>query len=130
METTILKVDPEKRRFWGWAYVAKNADGTQVVDHSGDFVDDDAFPAFEDAAYNYVLESREGDLEHKSFGAARLIEHVVMTPAKAEMMGLSGEVPTGMWVGYQADDDSLWEGVKSGRLKSLSIVGKGRREQV
>ena len=61
---TISKLDDERRIAFGWAYVSED-DGTPVVDHSGDFIDKTALPALEDAAYDNVLHSREGDEMHE-----------------------------------------------------------------
>jgi Putative phage serine protease XkdF len=132
----IRKVDPERRMLWGWSYVAK-ANGEQVEDHSGDVVDTpEAVAAMESAFYNYALEHRSGDLSHESFGVAKLVEQVVFTPEKIEKMGLHESTPVGVWSGYYIppDDDGpgdqYWEAVKSGEIKALSIVGRGRRESI
>jgi len=124
----ILKIQPEQRRWWGWAYVAEKADGTQVVDVSGDVVDTpEARQALEDAFYRYVKDSGSGDDAHEFFGAAKLIEALAMTPEKAHLMGLNESVPTGLWVGFEAaqtpEGEILWNRVKSGEYRMMSIVG-------
>ena len=135
-DINIAKVDPEQRRVWGWAYVAETADGQQVVDHSGDVVDTpEARQALEDAFYKYVLDSREGDDGHQTFGAMNLIEAVAMSPDKASQMGLPSQyVPTGLWVGYEFPEDEVgeaaWQKVKGQQHLAFSIVGSGAREPV
>src|SRR3990167_2697483 len=127
----IAKVDEEAGRFWGWSYVVSK-DGEQVEDHSGDVVDTpEAVGALESAFYNYVLDSREGDDMHRTFGLSRLIEAAFITKDKAEMMGMTA-TKEGMWVGFEVDRSSaegqaLWGKIKSGERAALSIVGSGHR---
>lgn len=134
--TAVIKTrEDEQRRFWGRAYIAKDESGAQVVDHSGDIIDTpEAMASLEAAFYDYVRDSRAGDLEHTEFGAAELIEGVAVTKEKVAAGLFPDGTPEGLLVGFQATDtpqgDALWEGVKSGRLKALSIVGAGRRVPV
>lgn len=131
--TAVIKSrEDEQRRFWGHAYVTKDADGVQIVDHSGDVIDTpESMAALEAAFYDYVRESRSGDLEHTEFGAAELIEGIAVTPEKRAAGLFPDDMPDGILVGFQAADtpagDALWEGVKSGRLTAMSIVGEGER---
>ena len=126
----IRKIDPEQRRFWGWAYITKKADGTPVTDHSGDAIDTpEAKASLEDAFYKYVRDSGSGDDQHELFGASKLIEAVAFTKEKAERMGITGTVPEGLWVGFEAmptpAGDELFRRVKNGDRSMLSIVGRG-----
>ena len=131
----ICKIDPEQRRVWGWGYIAKTADGEPVVDWSGDVIDtDEAFAALEDAIYRFVRDSGEGDDMHETFGVSKLIEAVVMSPAKAEAMGLDPAVPSGVWLGFEFNDDpaglEAWEKVKTGERRMMSIVGTGAKQAI
>ena len=126
----IRKIDPEQRRFWGWAYVSQNADGTPVTDHSGDQINTpEAVASLENAFYKYVRDSGQGDDNHELFGASKLIEAVAMTKQKAELMGIDGPIREGLWVGFEAvhspAGDALWKRVKTGEGAMLSIVGRG-----
>jgi len=121
----IAKIDDEKRLVFGWAYVAKRANGEQVTDISGDEVHD--LEGFEDAVYDYVLFSREGDEMHTQKVVARMVESVVFTPAKASAMGLDS-TPTGWWIGMKVEDGPVWQKVKNGDLEMFSIAGTGTRE--
>lgn len=124
----IQKVDEERRTIFGYAYVAKKVDGTQVTDHSGDEVD----PAnLEEVAYDYVLNSREGDEMHTESVTAHIIESFVITPEKLEKMGLAPDaLPSGWWVGFYIDSEAVWKKVKDGTLKMFSIGGTGTREEI
>lgn len=109
---------------FGWAYVAKLADGMAVVDHSGDRVDDTE--SLEFSAYGYVLKSREGNVMHTGKLTAQLVESMVFTPEKCEALGLAKDaLPVGWWVGFKILDGEAWKGVKSGKYAMFSIEGKG-----
>lgn len=121
----IVKTDPHQRMVYGWAYVAKTADGQQVVDHSGDIIDDPT--ELEKAAIDFVLKSRNGDSEHDTVTKAVLVESLYLDKAKAEAMGLDCPVPTAWWVGFKIQDDAAWDRVLKGEWTSFSIGGSGLR---
>ena len=128
----IVKVAPEQRRFFGWAYITKRADGSQVIDHSGDVIDTpEAWADLENAFHDYVRDSGDGDDQHELFGASKLIEAFAMTREKAQAMGIPDDtpLPEGLWVGFEAlsspSGDALWERVKRRERSMLSIVGRG-----
>lgn len=136
MIVPIAKVDLERRLFGGWAYIAHAQDGTQVVDHSGDVVDTpEAWDSLSDAFVDYALESRSGDLNHEEFGAADLVELFISDAEKRAALGLpEGSLPDGVYVSFKARRSPagrrLWEQIKSGAIRSLSIVGEGWRESL
>lgn len=122
---SIAKRDDDKRLVFGWAYMAKRAGGDAVVDHSGDRVDN--IELLELSAYEYVLESREGDVMHTQKQTSVLVESMVFTPEKCEALGLAKDaLPVGWWVGFKVLDKDAWEGVKSGKYAMFSIEGVGR----
>lgn len=125
----FAKVDEERRRAFGWAYVTDDG-GDIVLDHSGDFVDAITLPDFEEAVYGYMLKSREADEMHERFdNIAKVVESVMVTPEKLKAMGLEG-TRTGWWVGFKVEDDDVWEKVKTGKLAAFSIRGRGERQKV
>ena len=123
----IAKVDEARRIVYGWAYLAKDASGEQVVDHSGDFVPDGQ--NLEDVAVDYVLKSREGDVMHDMVAKSALVESFVLTPEKAREMGIGSDA-IGWWVGFKVMDDEVWKRVVSGELRMFSIHGTGIRTEV
>ncbi len=130
----IEKQEPEQRRWFGKAYI-HTAAGEQVTDESGDIVDTPETQAeLEEAFYGYVKESRAGDSEHTLFGAADMIEGFIVTPEKKAAGIFPDGMDEGIYLGFEAqrtgDGDVLWESVKSGRLKAMSIVGEGIREPI
>lgn len=120
----IAKVDADKRQVFGWLSVAKNADGSTVVDLEGDTIDPGEL---EKAAYGYVLKYRRaGERHNKDIGT--LIESVVFTAEKQKAMGIPpGHVPEGWWAGWQIDDAEAWGRVKSGEYAGLSIGARANR---
>jgi hypothetical protein len=124
----IAKVEADKQLVFGWLYVCRNADGSPVVDHSGDVV---APEDMEAAAYAYTLDSRAARAMHAGGAVGRLVETVALTREKQDALGIpEGAVPEGWWVGYKIDDAATWERVKSGELRSFSLGGRGERRPV
>jgi hypothetical protein len=128
--TAVIKThEAEQRRFWGTGYIHTTPDG-QVTDHSGDIVDtQEAQSSLEEAFYGFVKEYRTGDLEHKHFDASDMIEGFVVTAEKKAAGIFPPDMDEGIYVGFEARKteagDALWDGVKSGRLTAMSIVGEG-----
>lgn len=130
----IEKSETEQRRFWGRGYIHTTAEG-QVEDFSGDVIDTPpAQQALEQAFYTFVKDVRSGDAGHQFFGAATLIEGFVVTKEKKAAGLFPAEMDEGIYVGFEANDspegEVLWEGVKEGRYRQLSIVGEGTREPI
>ena len=130
----IEKSEPEERRFWGRGYIHTTEDGT-VEDHSGDVIDDPVSQReLEEAFYEYVKSYREGDTGHELFGAATMIEGFVVTKEKIAAGLFPSGMDEGIYVGFEAnataEGDVLWDGVREGRFKQLSIVGEGTREPI
>ena len=132
IQVPITKIDDERRVFGSWAYVAKDAAGQIVVDHSGDVVDTpEAWQSLVDAFYEYALEGRAGDEMHETFGVSKLVEFFVSDPERWETLGIpQGVLPQGIFVSYHAESDELWGKIKDGTYRSLSIVGDGTREAI
>ncbi len=99
--------------------------GAQVIDHSEEFIDT---PDLEEAAYDFVLTSREANDMHEGPVIGQLIESVVVTKDKLEAWGVTSPVNEGWWVGFQLDKDSF-EKVKANR-KAFSIEGIAQRVEV
>lgn len=130
----VSKTEDDQQLVFGWAYTTHDENGQLVVDKSGDFIDDPA--ELENAAYDFVLHSRQGGQDHARAGdspvvKSTMVESVVLTPEKIEAMGIpGGSVPTGWWVGFKVEDPVLWQSVKDGKYTSFSIHGTGVRKAV
>lgn len=128
-EGEIIKTDPSKQLVFGWAYVMQTKEGGQVIDKSGDFIDD--IDELEKAAYGFVLESRQSDADHTNVSGGTMVESMIFTPEKIAKMGLpEGSVPLGWWVGFKIEDKDTWGRVERGELTKFSIHGKGVRQKV
>lgn len=134
-EFTISKTDSDKQLVFGWAYVSHDHEGNEVVDKSGDYIEDPW--ELEEAAYRFVMHSRQGGQDHARDGdspvvKSTMVESMVFTPEKAEAMGIPpGVLPTNAWwCGFKVEDPTLWQGVKDGRYTSFSIHGSGVRHPV
>jgi len=124
----ILAKDLDQRLVFGWLYVCRKADGTPVVDHSGEQV---AIAELEKATYSFVLKSRQAGQMHEKIGVGQLVESVVFTSEKRAAMGIpDGVIPDGTWVGFKIQDQESWDGVKSGRFKMFSFGGQAIRRTI
>lgn len=126
----IAKTDEDQRLVFGWASVAYNADGEQLVDHQGDMIEPEDM---EEAAYKFVLKFRDTGEEHipTMRKKGKLVESVVFTKEKQRAMGIpDGILPIGWWVGFHIDDDAAWQKIKSGKYKMFSVEGKGVRTPI
>lgn len=120
--------DAARRRSFGWAYVAKRADGSQVIDWSGDRITQP--DQVEETAYRFVRNGRGADLVHNGEPVARMIESLALTPEKVEKMGAVGILPqSAHWVGFEWSPEA-WPRVASGELGMFSWGGRGRRKPV
>jgi hypothetical protein len=125
----ISKTDDDRQVAFGWAYVTKKADGTEVTDHSGEFIEN--VEILEDAAYVFNLHYREGDERHTETVKAHLVESFVSTPEKLEKMGLTRDaLPEGWWTGWYIPDAEMFAKVKSGEYSMLSIGGTATKVAV
>ncbi len=134
MSFEISKLDDERMTAFGWAYIAKDADGNIVIDKQGDFIED--HEELEKAAYDFMKNSRVAGEMHLREGTVAkdigyLIESFVTTPDKIEKMGLDPHTtPIGWWLGFKVEDQDVWEKVKDGTYGSFSVHGTGRRNSV
>lgn len=123
----IVKSVPSQNLVFGWLYICRKADGTPVVDHSGDVVD---IETLEKAAYDFVLESRKAGVMHEKTEdgddinvRGALVECIVFSAEKRAAMGLpEGSTPDGIWAGWKVDDDAMRR-VEAGELKMFSFGG-------
>lgn len=126
----IRKSDDEKRQIFGWASVAVTEEGEQVEDWQGDMIDPEDL---EQAAYEYMLLFGNGGEMHDNptHIVSKVIESVVFTEDKLKAMGIpEGTLPLGWWIGFQIQDDDVWEKIKNGTYSMFSIEGTAERVEV
>ena len=124
----VLKSEDEKRLAFGWASIAIEETGEQLVDWQKDMVDPEEL---EEAAYRFVRLYREGGEMHERGGCATLVESVVFTEEKMKALEIpEGILPIGWWIGFYVIDNDVWEKVKSGEYPMFSIEGAARRVEV
>lgn len=125
IKVPVAKLYAPKMQVFGFASVIDNPDGTPLVDHDGDVIDESAL---ELAAYNYLLGSREGHVIHNGVMVAQLIESLVITAEKKELLHI--DHPRGWWVGFQIYDSEIWRLVENGQLRMFSIGGQADRMEM
>ena len=124
----IQKSEDDKRLAFGWASIAIDENGEQLIDWQEDMIDPEEL---EKAAYNFVRLYREGGEMHERGDCATLVESVVFTEEKMIAMGIpEGTLPVGWWIGFLVTDDDVWEKVKDGTYPMFSIEGEAERVEV
>lgn len=124
----IMKSDDEKMLAFGWANVSMRVDGELIEDWQGDIIEPEELEA---AAYKYVRLYGDGGEMHERGGVAVLIESVVFTEEKMQVMGIpAGTLPVGWWIGFKVTDKDVWEKVKNGTYPMFSIEGEAERVDV
>lgn len=122
----ITKIDEARHLAFGWAYIAEDATGEQIIDHSDEWI---AKEDLEDAAYVFNIAFRESDERHTEPVVGHLIESFVVTPDKLAKMGLADDaLPRGWWTGWYIPDDELFAKVADGTYPMLSIGGLAQKE--
>ena len=133
LTANIAKVDGDNQIAFGLFSVMKIGNDL-VVDGEKDRIPTENL---EKAAYDYVLESRDAGLNHKTIGVGQLVETMVFTKEKIEALKkalsdagiphtieIDGEF---WWGGFQVSDETVWKGVKDGDYESWSIGGSATR---
>ena len=122
----IAKLDEEQRLVFGWASIIEK-DGKPVVDYQGDILSPEEL---ENAAYNYILKSRQAGEMHEVIGVGKIVESIVFTEEKIKALGLKkGALPIGWWIGFKVEPE-VYDKVKDGTYQMFSIGGKGIRELI
>ena len=122
----IQKFNDEQQLVFGFLSVSKDEQGNLIVDSQGDYI----FPEdLEKAAYQHCLYSRRAGEMHKRIGVGRLVESMVFTKEKQQILGIpEGVLPEcAWWVGYRIDDPDVWGKIRGGDYAAFSIGGTGRR---
>lgn len=132
----ILKVDQDEQKVFG-IFNMSTLSGEPVLDRQGDFI---STSELEKATHNFVLEARVSKESHQGEPIGRLIEAVVFTKEKAEIlqeslikMGANAVIrPDAEFVfgGFKIDSDEAWELIKSGQMEDFSIGGTANKTPV
>lgn len=121
----VAKKDEYKNLVFGWASVAFSPDGTQLIDRQGHAID---IEDLEDAAYNFTVQKHSTGDMHKSEGFGDLVESMVFTREKIQLLGLDGDsIPQGWWVGFRVPPE-YHEQVRAGNRTMFSIEGTAKLE--
>lgn len=128
VEFAIAKVDTDRQLVFGYAYVAQNAAGETVVDHSGEMIDPGEL---EQAVYSYFGKV-DGSDNHEAKGVGTMVESVYLDHSKLKKMGATpNKAPDGAWwVGFKVLDEEVWKKVKDGEYTAFSIGGTANKEAI
>ena len=126
MNCNINKFYDDEQLVFGWASVAKDAEGNRPLDWHGDLVDAEDL---EKAVYDFVLNFGESNEMHRPDSVnGKLVESIMFTKEKMQSMGIpDGIVPEGWWVGFKIENRDVYMKVKTGVYKMFSIEGSARQ---
>lgn len=114
----VKKVDPDQQLIFGWASVVEK-DGVPVIDKQRDII---PIPELENAAYEFVLYSRDHGDMHARRNVGKLVESMVFTKDKQKALDIDLK-QVGWWVGFKISDAELWAAHKRGERPEFSIGG-------
>jgi hypothetical protein len=136
---TIVKINTAERIVFGYANVSIAKGGKLITD----LQDDQITPTeLEKGAYEYVLTAREADEMHEGGVVGHLVESIVFTPEKLQVMAtdpatgvvdqeglavLKRILPPRWWVGFKLDQ-SAFAKVQSGEYTMFSIAGEAESD--
>lgn len=128
----VSKSSDDKRLVFGFASTILDNEGNPLVDKQGDVIQE---WEIEKAAYRYMLNSRDGGIEHVVTGVGKCVESMVFTQDKLDALSKAGVTVDGVkpgswWIGFYVQDDDVWESVKKGELSQFSIHGTGKRRKI
>lgn len=124
-QVELRKMGDDKRLVYAWAYVCET-DGKQVVDHSGDVIDE---AEMEKMAYEFMESYRDGGERHEKKGVATAVASMPFTKELQDALGIdTGKI--GWFIVFKVNDDEVWEKVKTGVYKMMSIGGMATREKL
>lgn len=124
----IEKIDEERRLVFGWFSVIEKNGALIVDDIDDDFILPDDL---EKAVYDFNLHARAADEKHDAVTKGHLVESIVFTKQKKEILGIEfSDHRVGWWGGFYVQDDAVWKEVKESRYISFSIGGTGHRTPV
>lgn len=121
----IHKIDKPKQQIFGFFSVIEK-DGEIIFDLEGDAISEETI---EKAVYDYVLNARIAGERHIKKGVGDLIESIVFTKEKQELLGIDLK-KIGWWGGFHITDDEVWKKVEKGEYPMFSIGGKGHRTEI
>lgn len=124
------EADAKMGRVWGWASVIEK-DGKPVIDHQGDMIEPEELVK---AAHDFITNSRTAGVMHSRADGqpvkiGHVVESVVLTRDLQKALGINLD-RAGWLIGMQITDPTVKQQVSDGVLKSFSIGGKGRREEI
>jgi len=121
-----MPADLEQGLVWGWASIA------DLVDHQNDTIGEADLQA---AAHDFIKNSRTAGVMHakgsdgQPVKAGEILESLVMTRDLQKSLGIDlGKV--GWLICMKLENEAVKKKVADGTLKSFSIGGSGRREEI
>jgi cation transport regulator ChaB len=129
-ECQIIHANEEQRVVYGWARVARTADGKWVLssDNAGEAKVWQSVEDLERASHLYLMDARGATDAHIVADVAVPVASLVFTKAIQAALGIPEQtVPEGWFVGLKVTSDEVWAKVKDGTYRAFSIGGESER---
>ncbi|MHA1302897.1 MAG: XkdF-like putative serine protease domain-containing protein [Candidatus Heimdallarchaeaceae archaeon] len=131
MEFVAKNFNDEQNIVFGWAYIAQDEKGNQLVDHSGETVLKEDFYDFENGIYAFNLAFRESGFMHLGKAKGFLVESMVFSKEKMDALNIpEGTLPHGAWVGFFFPNDEDYNFIKSMKSPMFSIQGSAIKQEI
>lgn len=109
----------------GWASISVQKDGSLPLDWQDDVIMPETL---EKAAVGFMLDYRESGVMHDGDSKGVVVESIVFTKEKQELLGIpEGVVPEGWFITVKVQDPETFAAVKEGKLRMFSIQGRAKR---
>lgn len=126
VEFKVVSKSAEQRIVYGWAYCSKDADGEQVVDHSGEVIKIDELRK---GARLFMREQRASGEMHEGVAENVVVESIVVTDELVKAMPdvfVQNDGPRGWLIGVEVNAETF-KRVADGSRLMFSIQGQTRR---
>jgi hypothetical protein len=117
---------PQGLTVLGWAYKSLHADGTPVVDHSGEHIPESELRYV--AKQLMAMGDAGNGVMHETHGGVESLGSIHLTNDEQQALGWAPQ-GSGVLVKLNVTDANIAKRVRSGELAALSIEGKAIREE-
>ncbi len=123
IQSEVLKTLEEERMVYGWAYVS-TVKGELSLDHSNEFIRPEQLVK---AATNFMLDVRVAKAMHQGDAVGEVVHSLPLTKEIANSLGIQSD-REGWIIAMKINSESVWQQVKTGKLRAFSIGGRALKE--
>lgn len=134
MSFKFEKADSRGKYVRGYAYLVKDRNGADVVDYSGQFIDD--FEVLREAAHDFMerriaksMHGKGGVLDQDGEPVGDIVESLLVDDDVAKALSITDK-RRGWFIGMRVNDPVIQKSIRDGKLREFSIGGRGRVEKL